>query len=291
MKQITLIIIGTLCIALGTTLLAIPNQLADGGVIGISLLLYYAFDFSPGILLFISFVVLIGVSVKYLPRHMVYKSLINVPLLSLLIFLTEGLGQPLGDPLVAAIFAGVIIGSGFGLIIQAGSSIGGTSIIGLMFNQKFGWDVVLVTFVLDILIVLAGVFIIGPLYMMYTVVALFVGKIASDYVLSGFDAKKAVNIISTRSIDISKRITTDMASSATVFEGYGGYSGEDKKSVYVVVRSPRILSLKRLIREIDPDAFVVVHNVKDVSGGTFFATPSMDEKVEIEDDFYDYEGI
>lgn len=286
MKQSILIVIGSLCVALGTTLIAIPSQLADGGVIGISLLLYYAFELSPGIVIFITFVALIGVSVKYLPRHMVYKSLINVPLLSLFIYLTEDLGQPIGDPLVAAIFAGVIVGSGFGLIIQAGSSIGGTSIIGLMFNQRFGWDVVLVTFVLDILIVLAGVFIIGPLYMMYTAIALFIGKLASDYVLSGFDAKKAVNVISLKSIEISKRITKDMGSSATVFEGFGGYSEEEKKAVYVVVRSPRILYLKRLIREIDPDAFVVVHNVKDVSGGTFFAAPSMDDVIEVENEVH-----
>lgn len=284
MKQTLLIVIGSLCVALGTTMLAIPNELADGGIIGISLLLHYAFGFSPGIVLFISYVVLIGVSIKHLPRHMVYKSLINVPLLSLFIFFTEKLGQPIGDPLVAAIFAGVVVGSGFGLIIQAGSSIGGTSIIGLMFNQKFGWDVVLVTFVFDIVIVLAGVFVIGPLYMLYTVIALFVGKVASDYVLSGFDAKKAVNIVSLKSIDISKRITKDMGSSATVYEGFGGYSGEGKKTVYVVVRSPRILYLKRLIREIDPDAFIVVHNVKDVSGGTFFATSTTGDTIETENE-------
>ncbi|SDJ28438.1 YitT family protein [Natribacillus halophilus] len=125
--------------------------------------------------------------------------------------------------------------------------------------------------------------------MMYTVIALFIGKVASDYVLSGFDAKKAVNIISLRSIEIQKKIIEEMGSSATVFEGYGGYREEDKKVVYVVLRSQRILYLKRLITEMDPEAFVVVHNVKDVFGGTFFATPVIEHTIGLSAKFDDYE--
>ncbi len=273
MKQIAYIIIGTILCAVSTTLLAMPNQIADGGILGISLLLYYAFGFSPGIVTFVAFISLLGISFKFLPRKMVYKTILNVPLLSLFIFLTERLGQPIADPLVSAIFAGLIMGVGFGLIIQAGSSIGGTSIIARIFHESFGWNVVFSTFVLDTIIVLAGVFIIGPLYMMYTIISLFIGKVASDYVLGGFDAKKAVNIISPKSVEIAKRITKNMASSATYFQGSGGYTEEQKTVLYVVVRSPKLLTLKRLVKEVDPEAFVVVHNVKDVSGGTFFATP------------------
>lgn len=272
MKQIAFMITGTLLCAVSTTLLAMPNQIADGGILGISLLLFYAFGFSPGIVTFISFIALLGISFKYLPRHMVYKTIVNVPLLSLFIYLTENLGQPIDDPLVAAIFAGLVMGLGFGLIIQAGSSIGGTSIIARICQQNFGWNIVTSTFIMDAIIVVAGVLVIGPLYTMYTIIALFTGKVASDYLLGGFDAKKAVNIISPKSKDIAKKITKEMGSSATYFHGSGTYTGEERQALYVVVRSHRLLTLKRLVREIDAEAFVVVHNVKDVSGGTFFAT-------------------
>ncbi|WP_373894036.1 YitT family protein [Virgibacillus natechei] len=272
MKQVAFMITGTLLCAVSTTLLAMPNQIADGGILGISLLLFYAFGFSPGIVTFISFIALLGISFKYLPRHMVYKTIVNVPLLSLFIYLTENLGQPIDDPLVAAIFAGLVMGLGFGLIIQAGSSIGGTSIIARICQQNFGWNIVTSTFIMDAIIVVAGVLVIGPLYTMYTIIALFTGKVASDYLLGGFDAKKAVNIISPKSKDIAKKITKEMGSSATYFHGSGTYTGEERQALYVVVRSHRLLTLKRLVREIDAEAFVVVHNVKDVSGGTFFAT-------------------
>ncbi|GAB3044542.1 YitT family protein [Virgibacillus ainsalahensis] len=280
MRQAAYIVIGTLLCALSTTLLAMPNQIADGGILGISLLLYYAFEFSPGIITFIIFILLLGVSFKYLPKHIVYKTIINVPLLSLFVYLTENLGQPLEDPLVAAIFAGLVMGVGFGLIIQAGSSIGGTSIIARILHERFELNIVLTTFIGDALIVLAGIFVIGPLYTLYTIISLFVGKVASDYVLGGFDAKKAVNIISPKSLEISKQITNEMASSVTVFNGSGGYMEQDQKIIYVIVQSQRLLYLKKLIREIDPNAFVVVNNVKDVSGGTFFATPIADQIAE-----------
>ncbi len=107
------------------------------------------------------------------------------------IFLTERLGQPIEDPLLAAIFAGVITGIGFGFIFRAGSSTGGTSIIARMLNHRFGWELTGTNFVLDAVIVVCGVFVIGPIYTMYTIVALYVGKKVTDYVLEGFDAKKS----------------------------------------------------------------------------------------------------
>ncbi|KQL55833.1 MULTISPECIES: YitT family protein [Bacillaceae] len=271
-KDYVYIIIGTFLFSISITLYAMPNNLAEGGIVGLSLLLYFAYNLSPALVTFILNAVLLLIGFKLLPRHMVYKSIINVPLLSFFIFLTERLGQPIEDPLLAAIFAGVITGIGFGFIFRAGSSTGGTSIIARMLNHRFGWELTGTNFVLDAVIVVCGVFVIGPIYTMYTIVALYVGKKVTDYVLEGFDAKKAVNIISPEAQLISEKVTKQMSSSATIFNGYGGYSKKEREVIYIVVRSYRLFYLKKLVHEIDPNAFIVVHNVKDVSGGTFFAT-------------------
>ncbi|MGG3640486.1 YitT family protein [Bacillus gobiensis] len=272
MKNIIYIVIGTFLFAISVTLLAMPNHIAEGGIVGLSLLIYFGLGISPSISNLVIFIILLAVGIKFLPRHMIYKTLLNVPLLSLFIYLTENLGKPMEDPLLAAIFAGLLTGVGFGLIYQAGSSVGGTSIIALMLKVRLGWNLTGTGFALDALVVLAGIFIIGPVYTMYTLIALFIGKLATDYVLGGFDSKKAVNIISPKIQEISHRVMNEMSSSATMFEGHGEYTKEKRSVLYVVVRSHRLLHLKRLIKEIDPNAFVVVHNVKDVSGGTFFAT-------------------
>lgn len=292
MKEYIYLTIGTLLFSLSVTLFAMPNQLAEGGIVGLSLLLYFSFEISPALVTFVLNAILLVIGFKLLPRHMVYKSLINVPLLSLFLFLTENLGQPIQDTLLAAIFAGLLTGIGFGFIFRAGSSTGGTSIIARMLNHKFGWDLTGTNFVLDAIIVVSGVFVIGPIYTMYTIIALYIGKKVTDYVLEGFDAKKAVNIISPKGQEISKRVMKEMASSATIFNGYGGYSKEEREVIYIVVRSHRLFYLKKLVHSVDPNAFVVVHNVKDVSGGTFFAThhdhpldpttmPDFDEKAEL----------
>ncbi|WP_281252500.1 YitT family protein [Oceanobacillus timonensis] len=265
---------GTLLVALALTVFSMPNQISDGGVPGIALLLYFQFGLSPGIVTFISFIILQLISIKFLPRNVLIITTINVPLLSLFIFLTENIiTEPLGDPLVAAIFAGLIGGVGLAFIIQAGSSTGGTSQIARLLAQKFEWNIILTTFLLDTVIVFAGIFVIGPLYTLYTVISLSVGKIASDYVIGGLDAKKAVTIVSQKYREIGKQITKNMSSSATYFNGYGTFTDREQLILYVVVPNYRLIFLKRIIREVDPDAFIVVHNVKDVSGGTFFASP------------------
>ncbi|MFS0786553.1 YitT family protein [Shouchella sp. 1P09AA] len=271
MKNMVLLILGTMLAALSITLFAMPNEIADGGFVGISLLLYFSLDIPPSLVVFISFIIITLISMKYLSRQVVIKTAIATPLLSLFTFLTEDLGQPLGDPLVGGIFFGLFMGSAFGLILHSGGSFGGSSTVALILKRIFGWDVVLVTFILDLIVVLSGVFIIGVLNTLYTIIALFVGKLATDYVLNGFNAKKAFQIISTQNEEIARRVTQDLSSSATYINGSGVYASQEQKILYVVVNNHRVIHLRKLINDIDSNAFIVVSNVKDVSGGTFFA--------------------
>ncbi|SDI57500.1 YitT family protein [Natribacillus halophilus] len=272
MKNISLLFFGTLLSALSITLFAMPNEIADGGHVGVSLLLYFSLGISPALVVFISFIVITLISIKYLSRIVVIKTAISTALLSLLTYLTEDLGQqPIGDPLVGGIFFGLFMGVGFALILHAGGSYGGSSTVALILRKRFGWDVVLVTFILDILIVTSGIFIIGILNTLYTVIALFVAKVATDYVLNGFDAKKAFQIISIHNEEIARRVTTDLASSATYINGSGVYTSKEQKILYIIVKNHRVIHLRNMINDIDSEAFVVVSNVKDVSGGTFFA--------------------
>lgn len=272
-RDILLIVIGSMLYAFSLTFLSIPNHLAEGGVSGVAILLYYAFTWSPGITNFIvnGFLLLIGY--RFLPRRTVFLSLLTAPLISFFIFITEGKGEPLGDPLVAAIFAGVVIGIGTGMIFRAGSSMGGSTIVARMLNHNFGWELTGTNFVVDAIIVLAGLLVIGPLNTMYTVIALFIGKKATDFVIEGFDTKKAVHIVSTQAPKIADAIIMQMNTSATVFRGYGGYSKENKDMVYVVINKYQLFKLKQVISSVDNEAFVSIHDVRDVFGGSFSWLP------------------
>ncbi|QQK75358.1 YitT family protein [Salicibibacter cibarius] len=269
MKNLLFLTFGTFLFALSITQFAMSNNLAEGGIAGLALLLFFAFGLSPAIVTFIFNAVLLAIGYRVLPKHMIYKSLLNVPLFSLFVYLMEDWGQPMADPLLAAIFTGVFTGAGFGFIFQAGSTTGGTSTVARMLNHKFGWELTGANFVLDAVIVGVGIFIIGPLHTMYTIVALYVGKKITDYVLEGFQSRKALNVISTKGDDIADAVIRLMNSSATIYEAYGSFSQKKHQMVYIVIEKQRLFHLKQMVYDIDPNAFIVVYTVKDVSGGTF----------------------
>src|SRR5699024_10857155 len=231
-KDVSLITIGCLTYALALTLLAMPNELTEGGIPGAALILYYAFDWSPGIITFILTTLIMIIGFKYIPKRATALSLLTLPLISGFMYLTEGLAPSLGDPLVSAIFAGLLIGFGMGLILNTGSTMGGTSLIARMCQDLLGWDLVRTIFVLDVLIVLAGLFVIGPLHVMYTLIALFIAKKATDLVIEGLDPRKAVSVISTKAPEIAEALINQMELSVTVLKGYGGYSKRDTDMTY-----------------------------------------------------------
>src|SRR5690625_2636784 len=183
-KDLCMITLGSLSYALALTLLAVPNNLNEGGVRGAAIILHYAFDWSPGIVTFILTSVIMIIGYKSLPKRAIVLSLLSVPLVSIFIYISEDLVESLGDPLASAIFAGFFIGVGCGLIFRTGSSMGGTSLIAKMLHNKFDWDMVRTIFVLDIMIVLSGFFVFGPLNIMYRVIALFIAKKSTDLIRS-----------------------------------------------------------------------------------------------------------
>jgi uncharacterized membrane-anchored protein YitT (DUF2179 family) len=263
------IIAGTLLYALALTVLAIPNNLADGGVPGLAIILFYAFGWSPGLMTFLLSGIILLIGYRVLPKRTVFLTIFTVPLISLFIFITERGVQPLDDVLVSAIFAGFFIGIGTGLIFRTGSSMGGTSVIARIFNYNFGWDLTRTNFVLDAAVVTSGFFIIGPLNTMYTIIALFVGKKATDIVLEGLDPRKAVSVISARAPEVVDEVISQMKTSATVFQGYGGYLKDNKDMAYLIINKYQIMKLKRIVTSVDENAFIVIHDVRDVSGGSF----------------------
>lgn len=268
-RDLFLIVIGALFYSLALTFLAMPNQLAEGGVPGVALILYYAFSWSPALTTFILNAVILVIGYRVLPRRTLLLSILTTPLISFFIFLTEGRIEPLGDPLVSAIFAGIFIGVGMGLIFRAGSALGGSTLIAKILNHNLGWDLTGTNFVLEVLVVLSGLVVIGPLHTMYTVVALFVGKKSADFIIEGLDTKKAVSVVSDHATDIADEILRETKMNVTVFKGYGGYSKDTKKMVYIVINKYQLFHLKQVVSSVDDEAFVIIYDVRDVFGGSF----------------------
>src|SRR5699024_4234603 len=141
-RDISMVTIGALCYSLAITILAIPNDLTEGGVPGAVVFLYYAFGLSPGIVTFILTSVTLLIGYKSLSKRAIGLSLLAVRLVSLFIYLTEDKVGSLGDPLVSAIFAAFFIGIGAGLIFRTGSSMGVTCTIALRLNKRYEFEMV-----------------------------------------------------------------------------------------------------------------------------------------------------
>lgn len=268
-RDLSMVVIGCLSYALALTILAIPNNLAEGGVPGAAVILHFAFDVSPGIVTFVLTTIIMVIGYKYLPKRALLFSILTVPLISFFMYSTEGLVESLGDPLTSAIFAGVFIGAGSGMIFRTGSTMGGTSLIARMCHDKLGWDLVRTIFVLDMLIVLSGLVVIGPLNTMYTIITLFVAKKGTDLMIEGLDPRKAVSIVSAKAPEIADEVIEKMNISVTVFKGYGGYLKEDTDMTYVIINKFQLMRLKNIISSVDENAFVVIYDVRDVLGGSF----------------------
>ncbi|MGM0852556.1 MAG: YitT family protein [Bacillota bacterium] len=267
-KEITLIIIGSLFFALGVNLFAIPNELGEGGVTGISMTLYYVLGWSPGITNFVMNGILLAIGYKVLNKRVTWYTMLAIFFTSLFIQLTEGMGNSV-DIMLGTVFAGVFIGLGLGLVLRSGGTTGGSTIVARMLNQHFGWSVSTSMFVFDILVVLGSSFVIGIENTMYTGISIYISTKILDYLIDGFDTRKAVTIISQHTIAIAEKVSDEMDRGVTVINARGHYSNESKDILYVVINKQELFLLKKAIQQIDEKAFVVVHDVRDVFGEGF----------------------
>ncbi|GIO24089.1 YitT family protein [Oceanobacillus sp. J11TS1] len=269
MKNYVFLVTGTFFFAVSVAIFAMPNSLAEGGVPGLALLMYHGLAISPALTTLLANAITLLIGYRYLPTDMIIKSIVTIPLFSFFIYMMEDFGAAIPDPLLAAIFAGVFTGVGFGFIFRSGSTTGGTSTIARMLNYKFGWELTGTNFVLDVSVVIAGIFVIGPLYTMYTVLALFIGKRVTDYVLEGFESKSVVHIFSSKTEEVENAIQTSLGTHTTVLKAEKNPDGIEENLIYVAIPRQRLFYLKKLVQSIDENAFTVVHTVKDVTGGSF----------------------
>ncbi|KFM98986.1 YitT family protein [Bacillus clarus] len=273
MKEIALITIGSLLFAIGINYFAIPNRLSEGGIIGLTVVTYYLFDWSPGIVNFGLNAILLAIGYKFFDKKTMVYTILGIVETSLFLYVTEHIEyQVNSDTLLAALFAGVFVGIGLGCMFKAGGTSGGSAILAQLANQYLGWSVGKGVLIIDIVVIAGSVFIIGQEKAMYTLVAVFIGAKVIDFIVEGMDTKTAVTIISNQPDLIRETITKNMTRGVTVLEGRGGYTGKNKEVLYVVINKQELVKLKQVISRVDEDAFVVIHDVRDVLGGGFKAS-------------------
>ncbi len=264
-----MIVIGSFVYALGLNVFITANGLAEGGLIGLSLLLYYKLHILTGVSFFLFNIPILIVGWRFFGHSFIAKTLLGVASVSLFTVLTVHSGQPVHDRLLAALYGGVICGAGLGLIFRSGGTTGGVDILARIVRHYKGYSLGRLLFASDVVVISLVAVILGKEVAMYSLVALFVSSRAIDFVIEGASRSRAAIVISDRTDAIARRIHADLGRGTTFLQATGGYTSNPKTVLYCVVGRHEVVRLQQLVEQEDANAFVVLNDVYDVMGEGF----------------------
>ena len=273
LKNIFFILLGSAIFSFGIVHFNMQNNLAEGGFTGITLLLYFLWEWDPSYTNLILNIPLFFIGWKLLGRSVFLYTIIGTFSVSIFLWIFQRyqINMPLNDDLtLAALFAGVFIGIGLGIIFRYGGTTGGVDIIARLANKYAGISMGKAMFMFDaVVIALSLIFYLTYQEAMYTLVAVFIGARVIDFMQEGAYAARGAMIISENTGQIAEKIMKEMDRGATILRGYGPYTKKDKEVLYCVVARNEIVKLKSVITSVDPHAFVSVTVVHDVLGEGF----------------------
>lgn len=270
-KDLILVVLGSFIFAAGVNAFIISGNLGEGGVTGLAIILYYAFHISPAITNFLVNAVLIAIGYKFLSKRSMYLTILVTILISIFLSLTESWQVETGNSIVNAIFGGVSVGLGIGVIILAGGTTAGTTILARIATKYLDVSTPYALLFFDMIVVAISLTVIPLDKVLVTVISLYIGTKVMEYVIEGLNIKKAMTIISTNPDKLAKAIDEQIGRGLTILNGHGYYTREEKDVLYVVISKTQVSKAKRLIKQIDKDAFLVIHDVRDVYGNGFLA--------------------
>ncbi|MCD8900789.1 YitT family protein [Staphylococcus gallinarum] len=268
-RDLILIVIGSFIFAAGVNTFIISADLGEGGVTGLAIVLYYAFHISPGITNFVLNAILIAIGYKFLSKRSMYLTIVATVLISLFLEVTKSWEIETGNILVNAVFGGTCVGLGIGVIVLAGGTTAGTTILARIANKYLDVSTPYALLFFDLIVVAISLSVIPIASALVTVISLYIGTKVMDYVIEGLNTKKAMTIISSKPDEIAKVIDEQVGRGLTILNGRGYFSREDKDVLYVVITKTQVTKAKRLIKKIDDNAFLVIHDVRDVYGNGF----------------------
>lgn len=270
-KNILTVILGTVIVAISLDVFLAPGNIAPGGISGLSIVINYLSNIPLGILIFILNIPIFLLGLKHFNKRFLIYSLAGMLLLSVFTDLFVGIPRITNDLLLSAIYGGALLGLGIGLVFSAGCTTGGTDIVVQILKKKFP-SISVGRFVLIVdafIVVIAGIVFGKWEVMLYSAIAIYISTILIDIIVEGGDAAKAVYIISDKNAQIAEQISTKLVRGTTLLHGSSLYSKEAKEVLLCVVKKHQISTLKTIIKETDPNAFVIFTDARQVVGRGF----------------------
>lgn len=267
-KNLVFLTIGAIVTAFALETFLVPNNIIDGGVIGISMIISHISKFNLGLLVLILNTPFVLLAFKKMGGRFVIKTAYANVILALALNLFHHF-KVTGDLLLATVFGGIILGLGVGMILKNEGSLDGTEMLSLLISKKFGCSVGEFIMCINVFIYLAAGLVFSWESAMYSIMTYFIASKVIDVVMEGFNSSKSVRIISDNAASIGQTLIERLDISVTYLQGIGGYTGQDKDLIYCVISRLELPKMLDIIQEIDPKAFVSVVDVHEVYGGRF----------------------
>ncbi|MGM9927172.1 MAG: YitT family protein [Bacillus sp. (in: firmicutes)] len=269
LKKAIFIALGALIMAVGLELFLIPNNVIDGGITGISIMLSYITGAKLGIFILVLNLPFFYLGYKHIGKTFAFSTMYGVIMLSLFTTLFHHTPKFTGDILLATVFGGIIIGVGIGIVMRSGGTLDGTETLAVLFSKNLPFSVGEIILFINIFILGCAGFVYSWDRAMYSLLAYFVASKTIDVVILGLDESKSAWIISDKHKDIGEALLARLGRGVTYLNGEGAYSGEDKKVILCIITRLEEAKLKSIVDEIDPNAFLAMGNVAEVRGGRF----------------------
>ncbi|EDN01537.1 MAG: YitT family protein [Pseudoflavonifractor capillosus] len=259
--------------AVGFNWFYVPNDIAFGGITGVGQIINAILPWAPiGTVVIILNIPLFILGWRLLGGHLLLSSLYAMAVSSVFIDIVNSIWtfEPM-DSMLACVFGGVLMGASLGMVFQQGATTGGTDLIARLLKLKITWlpmgKLLIAT---DMVVIVASAIAFGSVYSaLYGVVALYIAGIVMDRMLYGLDSAKVAYIISDRFKEIADTLVNDLDRGVTILQGQGAYSGAEKKVLMCAFKQRQIVSIKKMVKELDPSAFIIVCDAHEVLGDGF----------------------
>lgn len=263
------IALGAILMSIGLELFLVPNQILDGGVVGVSIILSHLSGVRLGIFIFILNIPFFFLGYKQIGKTFALSTLFGITVLSICTSYLHNIDAITSDLLLSTVFGGIVLGMGVGLVIRNGGSLDGSEILAILFNKATPFSVGEIIMIINLVIFAIAGFVFTWEQAMYSFLAYFIAFKTIDIVIEGLDESKSVYIISDHIEDIGDAIMDRLGRGVTYLHGEGAYTGDNKKVIFTVVTRLEEAKLKSIVEEFDEHAFLALGNVAEVRGGRF----------------------
>ena len=267
LKNIFLISLGSIIYVVGVNGILVPHQFLNGGVLGVSLVITYMYPvLDLGLIYALLNIPLFVMGYFSVSRKFILYTGFGIAFYSILTSFITVPPIHLGQPILAAILAGIICGAGGGIVLRSAGSMGGIDILAVYLLKRYSFRVGLTSFAINALILTAGAIFFNLEMALYSLIFVFTQSKLTDAVVGGFNRRKSIIIVTDEPAEMAREIMSHLNRGVTFLNGEGAFSHREKKVLLSVIAMTELGRLKEIIADVDPKAFVIINDTLEVLG-------------------------